>query len=110
MSVSFLAAQRPQRSSQPIPQSQSRSTNKKPQASLQRQEGNFLHELIGRLLLWGEEGRDAAYGCLIRPGVALGAAILHCYHSDGYESSTLQGSADISPRLHPRVLIPIVSE
>ncbi len=59
---------------------------------------------------WGEEGRDAGYWCLIRTGVALGAAILNCYHTDGYESSTLQGSADISPRLHPCVLIPIGSE
>lgn len=43
-------------------------------------------------------------------GVALGAAIPNRYHTDGYESGTLQGSADITPRLHPRVLIPIASE
>lgn len=59
---------------------------------------------------WGEEGWDAGYWCLIGTGVALRAAILNCYHTDGYESSTLQGSADISPRLHPRVLISIVSQ
>lgn len=56
---------------------------------------------------WGEEGWDAGYWCLIWTGVALGAAILSCYHTDGYESSTLQGSADISPLLHPCVLISI---
>lgn len=56
---------------------------------------------------WGEEGRDAGYWCLIWTGVALGAAILSCYHTDGYESSTLQGSTDISPLLHPCVLISI---
>lgn len=65
--------------------------------------------LAGRCC-WGEEGRDAGYWCLIWTGVALGAAILNCYHTDGYESSTLQGSADISPLLRPRVLIPIGSE
>lgn len=57
-----------------------------------------------------KKGWDAGYWCLIRTGVALGAAILNCYHADGYESSTLQGNADISPRLHPHVLIHIVSE
>lgn len=59
---------------------------------------------------WGEERQDAGYRCLIRTGVVLGAAILNCYHTDGYENSTLQGSADISPFLHPCVLIPIVPE
>lgn len=59
---------------------------------------------------WGEEGWDAGYWRLIRIWVALWAAILNCYHSDGYESSTLQGSADISPRLHPLVLISIVTK
>lgn len=45
-----------------------------------------------------------------QPRLACGAVVLNCYHTDGYESSTLQGSADISPRLHPRALIPINSE
>lgn len=39
--------------------------------------------------------------------MALGAAILSCYHTDRYESRTLQGSTDISPLLHPCVLISI---
>lgn len=59
---------------------------------------------------WGEDGWDAGYWCLIRTWMALWAAILHCYHADGYESSTPQGSADISPRLHPHVLISIVTK
>lgn len=59
---------------------------------------------------WGEGGRDAGSGCLIWAGLALRAVVLNCYRTDGYESGTLQAGADISPRLHSCVLIPIASE
>lgn len=55
----------------------------------------------------GEEGRDAA---LLTSHQDFCAAVPNFNRTGGYESSSRQAGADINPRLHPLVLIPIVTK